>query len=439
MLGSVGNFGGTDDGATLYDWAQDLFPICRSLTGDGVRETLKYLGGLLPELEIHEISSGSKAMDWEVPDEWNIRDAHVSDLAGNRLIDFRVNNLHVVGYSEPVDLIVTRAELDQHLFSLPQIPNAIPYVTSYYKRFWGFCIEDAARQGLGDGPFRVVVDSTLKPGNLTYADLVIPGLVDDEILISTYICHPSMANNELSGPVVSSALARWLSEGENFFTYRFVFVPETIGSLVYLSKHLNHMKKHTRAGWVVTCIGDDNQYSYLPSRAGNTISDRISLRTVRELELDCKVYTFLDRGSDERQYCAPGVDLPIASLMRSKYGTYPEYHTSLDNLDFISPQGLQGGLDMMKHAVALMEMNHKWKVTTLGEPQMGARGLYPLIGTATSGLEVEDMMNVIAYCDGTRDLLEISDTCHLSMVDAYEIVKKLLSAQLLIPIIQGNE
>ncbi len=403
--------GPDDTGADLHRWATDLFPIGRSLTGDGVRATLAYLADLLPGLTTHEVPTGTPAFDWSVPDEWNVRSAYLADADGTRIADYAVNNLHLVSYSEPVDATLTRAELEPHLHSIPELPDAIPYVTSYYRRTWGFCLTQRQRDALGDGPFRIVIDTDLGPGRLTYADLVIPGDSDDEVLLSTYVCHPSMANNELSGPVVAAALGRWLQAlPSRRYTYRLVFLPETIGSLVYLSRHLDHLRAHVRAGWVLTCIGDERTYSYVPSRYGLTLADRVSLQAIDELGLACDRYTFLDRGSDERQYCSPGVDLPVASLMRSKYGCYAEYHTSLDDLTFVTPTGLQGGLDLMAHAIRLVESNRTWQAVQPGEPQLGRRGLYPTTSTRSSGGQssVRNMMNVLAYADGTNDAIDIA-------------------------------
>ena len=421
-----------ETGADLHRWAQDLFPITRSLTGNGVRQTLVYLSDLLPGLQVHAVPSGTGAMDWIVPDEWNIEDAYVAGPDGTRLIDFQRNNLHVVGYSEPVDLTLTREQLDEHLHSIPELPDAIPYVTSYYRRTWGFCIAHKDLAGLGDGPFRVVIDSTLEPGNLTYGELVIPGNTSDEVLLTTYVCHPSMANNELSGPVVATALARWLTSlPQRHYTYRIVFVPETIGSLVYLSRHLEHLRTHLKAGWVLTCIGDERAYSYLPSRTGDTLADRVSLRAIEELGIDAVRYSFLDRGSDERQYCAPRVNLPVASLMRSKYGEYSEYHTSLDDLSFVTPEGLQGGLDLMRHALSVLEGNRTWRSSTFGEPQMGRRGLYPTMSTRNSGMSVRDLMNVLAFCDGETDVMTIAAIVGLSVAETAALSERLAEADVL--------
>ncbi len=415
----------------MYSWASDLFPINRSLTGKGVRETLNYIRSELPQLELYEVPTGTAAYDWNVPKEWDISAGWIADLNGNKLIDFCVSNLHVMGYSTPVNSVLTRLELDPHLHSLPEQPNAIPYVTSYYAQNWGFCLSQEQRDNLGDGPFHVFIDSKLFEGSMTYGELLVPGQTSEEILYSTYVCHPSLANNELSGPVVSMALAKHIqSLNYRKYTYRFLFTVETIGSIYYISKNIDKLKQNLKCGWVLTCIGDDRSFSYVPTRSGKSLTDVISRRVLIDMKNAYVEHSWLDRGSDERQFNAPGVDLPVASLMRSKYGTYPEYHTHLDDLDVISPQGLSGGLEMMINTVEILESNEYWKINTLCEPQMGKRGLYPTTSVKSSGLSVRDQMNVISHLDGTLDILEVADRCKIPYQRVKEIVDQLISADL---------
>lgn len=400
----------SDLGSEIHQWISDLFPVCRSITGDGNRETLGYLKQILPPLEIFEVPSGTPSFDWVVPLEWNINGAWIEDEGGNRLIDFAESNLHVVGYSEPIDKIVTRQELERHLHSIPEQPDAIPFIFSPYERTWGFCISERQRAMLGEGPFHVVIDSRLESGSMSYGELRIKGTSDAEVLFSANICHPSLANNELSGPTLITALARELLSRENLnFSYRFLFLPETIGSLYYLSQHLNELKKNVIAGWVVTCVGDDKTYSFVPSRLGNTLSDRVSELVLKEQGTSYTTYKYLDRGSDERQWCAPGIDLPVSSIMRSKYGTYPEYHTSLDNLEFVSPEGLGSSFDLLSSCIEIVENNARCKSLTLGEPQLGRRGLYPNLSTTSTAMKVRSLRNVWAYCDGDHDLVSICE------------------------------
>lgn len=402
-------------GHEMHALVRRLFPIGRSLSGDGVRETLGILGEVIPGLRVHQVASGTKCFDWTVPKEWNVREAYLLTPDGERIADFRDHNLHLVGYSVPQDREIELEELQQYLFSLPEQPDAIPYVTSYYRESWGFCLRHSERLRLRPGTYRVRVDSTLEPGHLTYADLLLPGEGPEEVLLSTYVCHPSMANNELSGPVVAAYLARWLmSLPRRRYTYRFVFVPETIGSIVYLSHHLEHLRRHVRAGFVVTCVGDDRAWSFLPSRSGDTLADRAARLALRTVAGDFKAYSFLDRGSDERQYCSPLVDLPVVSIMRSKYGCYPEYHTSQDDLSLVTPSGLLGGFEAHRTALRILEANDHYAVTVPCEPHLGPRGLYPTLSTRDSGRTVRSMMNFIAYADGRADLI---DHCRLADLD----------------------
>lgn len=397
-------------GEMMHEQCKTLFPIYRSITGDGFRQSLAILGERWSELKIVEIPTGTKSFDWDVPKEYNIKDAYIIAPNGEKICDFEQSNLHVLGYATPVNKVVSLEELQAHLFSLPEQPNAIPYITSYYKERWGFCIKHEEREKLVEGNYRVVIDSELKDGHLTYGELIIKGRTDKEIFLSTYLCHPSMANNELSGPVVTSALADWiLSLTEREYTYRIVFIPETIGSITYLSRNLEVMQKNIIAGFNITCIGDDRCYSYLPSRDGHTLSDRAVIHALTYIDPEFKRYTWLDRGSDERQYCAPGVDLPVATVMRSKYGEYPEYHTSLDDLNVVTATGLEGGFNAAKQAINIVENNVYLKVNVLGEPQLGKRGLYPNLSTKESGSTVRAMMNLISYCDGSKTLLDIAE------------------------------
>jgi aminopeptidase-like protein len=397
-------------GDEAYRWATDLFPLNRSITGEGVRQTISYLKRLLPGLAPHNVPSGTQAFDWVVPKEWEITEAYIESANGKRIVDFADCNLHVVGYSTAVDAVLPLLELDPHLYSLPEQPNAIPYVTSYYDRRWGFCLSHRLRESLTAGNYRVLIRARHFDGCLDFADLLIPGETDQEILLSTYICHPSMANNELSGPVVTAALGRWLSAlPRRRYTYRLVFVPETIGAIVYLSQHLDRLKAKLQAGFVVSCVGDDRTYSYIASRRGDTLSDRAALHALRHHVPAFDRYTFLDRASDERQYCSPGADLPVCSVLRSRHKYYGEYHTSLDDLTLISPAGLQGAINIYAKIFCLLENDLYWKTRQVGEPQLGRRGLYPTLSRLGSAESTRALRDFLAFADGSRDLIAICD------------------------------
>lgn len=411
---------------SLHAFLTRLFPICRSITGNGVRETLRIIQEELPQLRIHEIPSGAKVFDWTVPEEWNIRGARLTGPDGEVVADFADSNLHVVGYSEPVDAVLDLEELQEHLHSLPEQPDAIPYVTSYYVRRWGFCLRHSQRQRLRPGKYHAVIDARLAPGSLTYADLILPGRSRREVLLSTYVCHPSMANNELSGPVVATALAQWLASRPRRYTYRFVFAPETIGAIAYLSGHHQVLRRNVAAAFNLNCMGDERAWSFVPSRKGDTLADKAALHVLHHFAPGFNRYSFLDRCSDERQYCAPGIDLPMCSVMRSKYHAYPEYHTSLDDLNLVTEKGLQESLAMMQKILEALEENLVYKNQVLCEPQLGRRGLYPTLSTASSCTEeVNLMMDLLAYADGRLSLLEEADLVGRDIFRCAAIMRRL--------------
>jgi aminopeptidase-like protein len=416
----------------IYRLCEVLWPITRSITGNGVRETLSIIQQEISNLTIHEVPTGTQCFDWKIPKEWNIKDAYIIDPDGKKIIDFQDSNLHVVSYSTPINQTVPLAELQEHLHSLPEQPNAIPYVTSYYEERWGFCLTENQRKTLKEGNYQVCINSELSDGSLTYGELIIHGKSEKEVFLSTYVCHPSMANNELSGPAVTTYLAKWIKSQPREYTYRIIFIPETIGSICYLSKNLDVMKKNIIAGYNISCVGDDNAYSYLPSRDEDTISDRIALHILEKSHSDFVKYNYLDRGSDERQYCSPGIDLPIASVMRTKYGEYEEYHTSLDNLDYISSEGLFGAYEVLTKCIDCIESNKIYKATTLCEPQMGRRNLRPTLGASTNmAADVKLMSNILVYADGEYDLLDMANKLNISMHEMLQSIGILVEEGLL--------
>jgi aminopeptidase-like protein len=416
----------------MHRWATDLFPIHRSLTGAGVRQTLAYLQDLLPGLRVESVASGTRAFDWTVPDEWTVRAASITHESGERVADIADHTLHLMGYSVPVDATLPLEALQEHLHSLPEQPDAIPYVTSYYERRWGFCMAHRKRAQLKPGLYRVRIDTDLSPGVMNYGEFILPGSDTSEIFLSTYVCHPSMANNELSGPVVTAALARWLARlPTRRYTYRIIFVPETIGSLVYLSRHLEAMRRNMIAGFVVTCAGDERAYSLMPSRRGDTLADRAARAALRGFAEPYTEYSFLERGSDERQYCSPSADLPVASIMRSKYGTFPEYHTSLDDLSFVTQQGLEGALRVYQRCLWTLEHNETYRATCVGEPQLVRHGFMPGASHKGTAIEPRRLLNILAYADGTRDLIAIAETTRIDVVECVNLAQLLLKRGLL--------
>ena len=420
-------------GVEIYKFAQELWPLNRSVTGEGSRATLELIKQHLPDLKIKSVPSGTAVFDWNIPKEWTVNEAYIVSPSGEKICEFAKNNLHLLGYSIAFEGSLKLDDLKKHLYTLPEQPEAIPYVTSYYKERWGFCIAQNQYDRLENGEYYVKIDAKHFDGSLNYGELIMSGKSDKEIFLSTYICHPSMANNELSGPTVVTFLSKWISEiSERNYTYRVIFIPETIGSIAYLSLNLNEMKKNTIAGFNVTCVGDDRAYSYLPSRNGQTLSDCVAKHVLKHTDSNYKSYSWAERGSDERQYCAPGIDLPIASIMRSKYGQYPEYHTSLDKLgNVVTPTGLDGGYRVIRRAIEAIERNKKYRVTVLCEPQMSKRGLYPTLSTKKSSEEVGLMMDLISHCDGEHSLLEIAQNLDMPIWELYELIDKLIAHEIL--------
>jgi aminopeptidase-like protein len=412
----------------LIKFCEDLYKIPRSLTGDGVVKTLEYIQNIIP-IEIIDVPSGTIAFDWTVPSEWNINDGYILDLSTNeKIVDFKNHNLHVIGYSSPVDIEVDYSELISHLYYLEDQPDAIPYITSYYSERWGFCLTYNQFKSLKkDSKYKVYIDSKYnKKGKLTYGELYIKGKSEEEIFFSSYICHPQMVNNELSGPAVLTGIANQLRGRDNYYSYRFVLIPETIGSITYLSKNLIHLKERVIGGFNLTCLGDERSWGFIPSRYGNNISDRIAKYLLKKKVDNFVEYSWLDRGSDERQYCSPGVDLPLSSVTRSKYGEYPEYHTSLDNFDLVTDKGLNESLDFYLECVEVFEKNRYYpKLNVLCEPQLGKRGLYPTISTKESGKIVRNMMNFISYCDGNNSILDISEICNIPFNESFSYFMKM--------------
>jgi len=421
-------------GTDMFALALELWPIGRSISGQGVRDSLAILKKKNHRLNLETFKSGTKVFDWVVPPEWNVRSARIVDPKGQTVCDYKVNNLHLVGYSVPFKGVVTKDELLSHLYTLPQQPEAIPYVTSYYEEKWGFCISENQKLALAEGDYSVEVDTTLTDGVLDYGEIYIPGKSQREILFSTYICHPSMANNELSGPVLALELSKLISKRDDlFYSYRFLFLPETIGSISYLAENLGVLKENVLAGYVLTCVGDERSYSYVPSRSGKTVADKVALATMESLSIEFKKYDWNDRGSDERQYCAPGVDLPVCSVMRTKYGEFPEYHTSEDTLGVVvTEKGLVESLDLYLAIISNLEKSRYPKIKVKGEPQLSKRGLYPSTSIKGAYGQIQNLMNVISQLDGTNSISDIAFLAGVSTEQVLVILEKLDESDLLV-------
>ncbi len=415
-----------------------LFPICRSITGNGTLKTLKIIKKNFPNFKIIKVKSGTRVFDWKVPNEWNIKDAYIIDKYNKKIVSFKKNNLHLVGYSKPLSKILSKKKLFQHIYSLPDKPNAIPYVTSYYKKQWGFCITHRQKLKFDkkykkSDMFKIIINSNFNSkGNLSYGELILKGKSKQEILISTYICHPSMANNELSGITVSMGLIDYFSKINNLQkTLRFIFIPETIGSITYLSKNLSYLKQNVIGGYNLSCIGDERQHSCMFSKYESSPSDESLVEAYKKLKVKYKTYSFLNRGSDERQFNSPGVDLSISSIFRSKYGEYPEYHTSLDNFNVVTLKGIKGGFEVAKTAINILLKKIIPENKILCEPQMSKRGMYPTISRNKQDITTKTYMNFLQYADGKNSLKKISRLINISENMAVKVYSRLKGEKLL--------
>ncbi|HEY7114438.1 MAG TPA: DUF4910 domain-containing protein [Thermoanaerobaculia bacterium] len=412
---------------------EELYPICRSITGHGLRQTLSAVARRIP-LGLVEVPSGTRVLDWTVPDEWNIADAYVADARGRRVIDFRSSNLHVLNYSEPVRKKLSLAELKPRLFALPEHPDWIPYRTSYYDRRWGFCLSQRDLDALPDGEYEAVIDSRLEPGALTYGELLLPGETSEEILLSTHCCHPSLANDNLSGIALATAIAGLLAAARRRYSYRFLFLPGTIGSITWLSRNEAAVSR-IRHGLVVACVGDAGHLHYKKSRRGDAEIDRAAAHVLARSGRAHALLEFSPYGYDERQYGSPGFDLPVGSLTRTPHGRFPEYHTSADDLAFVRDEALADSLDVYLEVLSVLEENRRWINTSpKGEPQLGRRGLYRAIG----GLPDPEghsfaMLWVLNLSDGRHDLLAIAERSGLAFEVVAGAAARLAEAGLLVP------
>lgn len=402
-------------GMRMYALVEELYPICRSITGDGVRETLARIERQLPAPMVRtEVASGTPVLDWTVPREWNIRDAWIADASGARVIDFHASNLHVVNYSVPVRARMSLAELRPHLHTLPDHPDWIPYRTSYYAETWGFCLRQRQLDAMADGDYDVCIDATLAPGHLSYGELILPGESPDEVLLSTHVCHPSLCNDNLSSIAVAAALARELAaRPRRRWTYRFVFAPGTIGAITWLAQHRDVVPR-IRAGLTLTCLGSAHPFTYKQTIAGDREIDRAAALVLQDRDPGDQVIGFFPYGYDERQYNSPGFRAPVGSLMRGRHGMFPEYHTSADDLTLVSPERLAESLAAVRGIVDVLEGNRRYRnLAPHGEPQLGKRGLY----RATGGTAIPDlnlaMLWVLTLSDGEHDLVEIAERAKL--------------------------
>jgi aminopeptidase-like protein len=419
----------TNAGERMHGLATELYPFCRSITGEGVRATLREVGKRIP-LAVHEVASGTEVLDWTVPDEWNIDDAYIATGHGERVVDFRASNLHVVGYSEPVRTEMTLEELRPHLYTHAGNPDWVPYRTSYYTRSWGFCLSQRQLDELGEGPFTVVVDSTLEPGSLTYGELFLAGEQEDEVLLTTHVCHPSLANDNLSGIALLTELAATLADAPRRLSYRFLFIPGTIGSIAWLARNESVVPRIV-AGLVVACVGDSGPITYKRSRRGDTPVDRAAARVVPRTD-GGRVLDFVPWGWDERQFNSPGFNLPVGCLTRSLESEFPEYHSSADDLELIRPERLEESLAAALAMLDILEHDRTYlNLSPWGEPQLGKRGLYRGLGGADPGSRQLALLWALNQSDGTRSLLEIAERSGMSFGELAEAARDLVEAGLL--------
>ena len=405
----------TKVGKEMYQLMYELYPICRSITGNGVRQTLNILRKDIP-LTVHEVASGTKVFDWTVPKEWNIKDAYVKNSKGEKIIDFKKSNLHVLNYSVPIQKKVSLRELKEHLFSLPEHPDWIPYRTSYYSENWGFCMSYNQFTKLEEDTYEVCIDSSLENGHLTYGEYYIKGELSDEVLISTHICHPSLCNDNLSGIVLTGSLAKYLSEASLRYSYRFLFIPGTIGSITWLC--LNEAKvSKIKHGLVVVCVGDSGAFTYKKTRQQDADIDKVVAHVLRHSNNDFDIIDFFPYGYDERQYCSPGFDLPVGCLMRTPHGQFPEYHTSADNLEFVQPENLAISFSTYLAVLNILENNKRYlNQNPKCEPQLGKRGLYHRIGGQDDSKAFQlAMLWVLNLSDGKHTIMDISERAKLDL------------------------
>ncbi|MES1260466.1 MAG: DUF4910 domain-containing protein [Acidobacteriota bacterium] len=422
--------GEEETGRALHRFAAELFPLCRSITGDGIRQTLRLIGERIPLALVH-LPTGSPVFDWTIPREWNIRDAYIKDARGRRVVDFRQSSLHVLNYSAPLHRTMPLSELRPHLFSLPEHPDWIPYRTSYYAENWGFCLSHARLNALAEGDYEVCIDSSLEPGHLTFGEFYLPGETTDEVLISCHVCHPSLANDNLSGLTVATRLAQALSGRDLRYSYRFLFVPGTIGAIAWLALN-QETARRVRHGLVLTCLGDAGPFHYKKSRQGAAEIDRAVASVLRHTTVHSEILEFSPQGYDERQYCSPGFNLAVGCLMRSVWGTFPEYHTSEDNLDFIRPEKLAESYRTCAAVLDVLEDNRRYLNTSpFGEPQLGKRNLYPATGGQGSGREVSALLWVLNLSDGEYSLLDIAERSGLPFSVVSDAAAALLGSGLL--------